>query len=375
MVVGEAAARALASFTSDPQGLGHRPAGGWCRASPARPRWCGCAPACSPPVTPGREIRVTPSTSWRATPPRASWPTPSPRTPPCWSGAGPSRRRRRCPGEGDVEVLVVDVLNEGTGLVQRLLQSDVDAVDVPAGRARRRRGRGRSGGARGRRRRPRRSSWPRAASRAAAAVARASGYFGVAGRRRGSPLPERMWQPVRDSVLTDETWDADDEAVPSTWSTASSGPSVPSRWPTPSGASTARSPSSCSRATSSDGCGCSSTPTGASTTPALWRALGRARRRPRRRHHRARQHRRGDRGGQRVPHPRGGRPARHPGGGRRRGGLFGRPLRDAPGGLHPRGRRHRRHRCRPQGTARSPRKAPTPCSPAWWRSPTSRSRS
>ena len=30
----------------------------------------------------------------------------------------------------------------------------------------------------------------------------------------GRLLPERMWLPVRERVLTDETWDADDEAVP-----------------------------------------------------------------------------------------------------------------------------------------------------------------
>jgi hypothetical protein len=35
------------------------------------------------------------------------------------------------PRRGDVEVLVVDVLGEGSGLVRRLLASDVDAVDVP----------------------------------------------------------------------------------------------------------------------------------------------------------------------------------------------------------------------------------------------------
>jgi hypothetical protein len=35
------------------------------------------------------------------------------------------------PRRGDIEVLVVDALGEGTGLVRRLLASDDDAVDVP----------------------------------------------------------------------------------------------------------------------------------------------------------------------------------------------------------------------------------------------------
>jgi hypothetical protein len=35
------------------------------------------------------------------------------------------------PWRGDVEVLVVDALGEGSGLVRRLCNSDVDAVDVP----------------------------------------------------------------------------------------------------------------------------------------------------------------------------------------------------------------------------------------------------
>lgn len=35
------------------------------------------------------------------------------------------------PRRGDIEVLVVDALGEGTGLVRRLLASDVEAVDVP----------------------------------------------------------------------------------------------------------------------------------------------------------------------------------------------------------------------------------------------------
>jgi hypothetical protein len=51
-------------------------------------------------------------------------------------------------------------------------------------------------------------------SRAAAAVARHRGapVWLVAGV--GRLLPERMWLPVREQVLDDESWDGDDEAVP-----------------------------------------------------------------------------------------------------------------------------------------------------------------
>ena len=35
------------------------------------------------------------------------------------------------PPRGDVEVLAVDALGEGSGLVRRLVQAGIDAVDVP----------------------------------------------------------------------------------------------------------------------------------------------------------------------------------------------------------------------------------------------------
>jgi len=117
------------------------------------------------------------------------------------------------PRRGDIEVLVVDVRGEGSGLVRRLANADVDAVDVPA-----------SGLA---------AAvaaadlvlleaavvaptelLAAAGSHAAAAVGHTSGVpvWAVAGG--GRLLPARMWEPLRARVVTAEPWDEDDEVVP-----------------------------------------------------------------------------------------------------------------------------------------------------------------
>ncbi len=210
MVVGEAA-RALASFTSDPQGLVTA-----CRRLVSRQP--GSAPLvwlCARVLTAGdprAEIRDA-LDELEGDPTAGELAHAIPEDATVLVVGWPELASEALPRRGDVEVLVVDVLNEGTGLVQRLLRSDVDAVDVPLA------GLGAAAaeadlvvleaGAVG----------PSeflavSGSRAAAAVARHRGtpVWLVAGV--GRLLPERMWQPVRDSVLTDETWDADDEAVP-----------------------------------------------------------------------------------------------------------------------------------------------------------------
>jgi hypothetical protein len=114
---------------------------------------------------------------------------------------------------GDLEVLVVDTLSEGSGLVARLLRADSDAVDVPLS------GLGPAvadcdlvlleASAVG----------PHelvgvAGSLAAAAVARASDVpvWVVAGA--GRLLPERMWAALVRLLDRDEPWDRDDEIVP-----------------------------------------------------------------------------------------------------------------------------------------------------------------
>jgi hypothetical protein len=115
---------------------------------------------------------------------------------------------------GDVEVLVVDALGEGSGLVRRLLHSDVEALDVPA-------------------------------SGLGAAVASSdlvlleasaigpSGFVAIAGARAaaavghqadvpvwvvggvGRLLPRRMWDALAGRLdVLGEPWELDDEVVP-----------------------------------------------------------------------------------------------------------------------------------------------------------------
>ena len=117
------------------------------------------------------------------------------------------------PRRGDVEVLVVDVRSEGSGLVRRLAGADVDAVDVPAS------GLGAAVVAadlvvlEAEAVAPDELLAP-AGSHAAAAVAHSSGVpvWAVAGV--GRLLPSRMWEPLRGRVVTAEPWDDDHEVVP-----------------------------------------------------------------------------------------------------------------------------------------------------------------
>jgi hypothetical protein len=210
MVVAEAA-RALASFTSDPQGLVTA-----CRRLVSRQP--GSAPLvwlCARVLTAGdprTEIREaldelegdrTASELAHAVPDDATvlvigW---------------PELASEALPRRGDLEVLVVDVHGEGSGLVQRLLQSDVDAIDVPVA------GLGAAAVEADLVILEAAAVAPTeflavSGSRAAAAVARHHGtpVWLVAGV--GRLLPERMWLPVRDRVLAVEAWDADEEAVP-----------------------------------------------------------------------------------------------------------------------------------------------------------------
>jgi hypothetical protein len=118
------------------------------------------------------------------------------------------------PRRGDIEVLVVDTLGEGSGLVRRLLHADVDASDVPM-------------------------------AGLGAAVAEAdlvlleataigpSGFIGVSGSRAaaatarhagvpvwlvggvGRLLPKRMWDALTGRLdAMGEPWELDDELVP-----------------------------------------------------------------------------------------------------------------------------------------------------------------
>jgi len=118
------------------------------------------------------------------------------------------------PRRGDIEVLVVDALGEGSGLVRRLRHADVDAEDVPMT------GLGAAAAAAGLLVLEASALGPDgfvgiAGSRAAAAVARHAGVpvwlVGGVGRL----LPGRMWDAMcRRLDEEDDPWAADDEVVP-----------------------------------------------------------------------------------------------------------------------------------------------------------------
>lgn len=114
---------------------------------------------------------------------------------------------------GDLEVLVVDALDEGAGLVGQLARVDVDAVDVPQS------GLGAAVAAADLVVLEASAIGPTdglavAGSRAAAAVARQASIpvwlVGGVGRL----LPSRMWDGVQSRLDTVEPWESEDELVP-----------------------------------------------------------------------------------------------------------------------------------------------------------------
>lgn len=205
------AARALAAFSHDPQGLVTA-----CRRMVSRqPTSAGMVWLCARVLTAGdpvEEIRAalgeleadrTDAELAHALPEDATVVVLG------WPDTVSSALARR----GDLEVLVVDVLSEGSGLFRRMVAADLDAVDVPVA------GLG--------------AAVAEAdlvlleadvvapeeflavsGSRAAAAVARHAErpVWLVAGT--GRLLPRRMWEPVRARLGHDEPWDRDDEVVP-----------------------------------------------------------------------------------------------------------------------------------------------------------------
>jgi hypothetical protein len=114
---------------------------------------------------------------------------------------------------GDVEVLVVDTLSEGSGLVRRLLYSDSDAVDVPLA------GLGAAVATSDLLLLEASAVGPDgfvgvAASRAAAAVAKYASVpvWVVAGV--GRLMPARVWTAITRRLDRADPWDSDDEVVP-----------------------------------------------------------------------------------------------------------------------------------------------------------------
>ena len=125
----------------------------------------------------------------------------------------PDAASQAVPVRGDLEVFVVDVLGEGSAFVQRLWNDDIDAVDVPLA------GLGAAIGEVDLVLLETPAVGPTeclavSASRAAAAVARHCGVpvWAVAGV--GRLLPDPLWLSLRNRVLSEEPWDADEELVP-----------------------------------------------------------------------------------------------------------------------------------------------------------------
>ena len=115
---------------------------------------------------------------------------------------------------GDLEVLVVDALGEGSGLVRRLLHADVDAMDVPAA------GLGAAVAASDVVLLEASAIGPDgfvsiAGSRAAAAVGRTSDVQVWVAGGVGRLLPTRMWTALAGRLDTmGDPWELDDELVP-----------------------------------------------------------------------------------------------------------------------------------------------------------------
>ena len=128
------------------------------------------------------------------------------------------------PARGDLDVLVVDTLGEGPGLVRRLRRADVEVADVPQA------GLGAAAAAADIVLLEAAVGGPKAfvavaGSRAAAAVARHAGkeVWLVAGV--GRFLPGRLWDVIESRLdAGDEPWDAEEEVVPLDLVTAVAGP-------------------------------------------------------------------------------------------------------------------------------------------------------
>ncbi len=120
------------------------------------------------------------------------------------------------PRRGDIEVLVVDALGEGSGLVRRLLSSDVEAVDVAVA------GLGAAVAASDLVLLEASAVGPAgtgaicvAGSRAAAATAHHAGVPVWVAAGVGRLLPRRVWEVVASRLeALGDPWDLDDEVVP-----------------------------------------------------------------------------------------------------------------------------------------------------------------
>jgi hypothetical protein len=209
----EETAQALGAFTGDPTGLVTACRRIVDRHPTSAPLWWLCARVLTGP-DPDRE-------AWHAVEEISDDPTSAELAHALPDGSTvcvvgwPEQVGEALPRRGDVVVLAVDALGEGSGLVRRLMAVGMDAIDVPTT------GLGAAVAASDLVLVEALAVGPRSllalsGSRAAAAVAREAGIpvWAVAGV--GRLLPERMWQALtgRLTARGREPWDLDEEEVP-----------------------------------------------------------------------------------------------------------------------------------------------------------------
>lgn len=216
-------AQALAAFRDDPAGLVAA-----CRRIVDRhptsgPLWWLCARVLTSPDGQREAWRAVDDIERDATPGELSFALPEESTV-CVVG-WPELVGDALPRRGDVEVLAVDALGEGSGLVRRLMQSGVDAVDVPTS------GLGAAVASADVLLLEAVSMGPTgfvavSGSLAAATVARHAEVPVWVAAGVGRLLPARMWDALagRHATRSADPWDLDEEVVPLTLADQVCGP-------------------------------------------------------------------------------------------------------------------------------------------------------
>ena len=123
-------AQALSAFRDDPSGLVAACRRIVDRHPTSAPLWWLCARVLTSPDGQREAWDAVDEIEDDRTAGRAGLRPPRGRAPSCVIG-WPELVGEALPPRGDVEVLAVDSLGEGSGLVRRLVQAGIDAVDVP----------------------------------------------------------------------------------------------------------------------------------------------------------------------------------------------------------------------------------------------------
>jgi hypothetical protein len=206
-------AQALASFHDDPPGLVAAARRIVDRHPTSAPLWWLCARVLTAPDSYDEAWEAVDQISDDGTPTELAYALP-PDSTACVIG-WPELVGDALPRRGDVEVLAVDSLGEGSGLVRRLMHAGIDAVDVPTS------GMGAAVASSDVLLLEAVAAGPEgfvavSGSLAAAAVARHAEVPVWVTVGVGRWLPARMWQALADRQATrpSDPWDMDEEVVP-----------------------------------------------------------------------------------------------------------------------------------------------------------------